>query len=246
MFTGWFQVQRKDEPEPTHFHTIREVLDAQCRYFLTMTSVSGFYINDEKFNDDSKENAGKLLLSDEVTVLPGEVLRVGQLVTRSTQSVGDGGVVKASFMKCRDLKNNVLALSVVCPGHFYSVPDAPSKATKRTDVYQIWSVLDLYKTFPITVQLIVGWIPKPQPSQHFTGLLSLTHKTRPDSIIFHSFSKEGLIFVELPLDADVKIKTAINQSDLEWTDPYKEALQACQRHVFEFVIWNEIAHTPIS
>lgn len=105
----------------------------------------------------------------------------------------------------------------------------------RNAVYQIWNILDRHK-FPVTIRLSFGWAPKLKSPEVFSGTLHVTDSYRPDSLLLYSFTEDGIILLELPIDAKMRIFRAQDRQEMAKTEAFRYALFNCKKKVFPFAI----------
>ncbi len=179
-----------------------------------------------------------LQILGESKIYPGEVIKVDKICSKKWKLV-DGtlrGLVKpeTQFLKCTDLKNNQICVSMAHPGLFNPVAQQGLEKEEKV-VYLINDIARLCK-LPVYVRLAFGWPPK-MPGMQFSGVLKLTELTKKETLVAYNFLDHNeTMITELPTDLNIRLQTVDNMEELEVSDVVRGALDRCVSSVYPYVV----------
>ena len=88
---------------------------------------------------------------------------------------------------------------------------------------------------PLNVNLVFGWTPWLPDATRFSGLLRLRGMDRPETLVTYNFVHNKNVFVELPINLEMKVRRATDCAQYELSPAYKAALAMCRKKAFPFV-----------
>ncbi len=185
----------------------------------------------------------------ESKIYPGEVVKVVDICSKKWKLV-DGtlrGLVKpeTQFLKCVDLKNNELCVSLAHPGIFNPVAQKGLDKDEKV-VFLINDIVKLFR-FPLYVRLAFGWPPK-MPGVEFSGVMRLVEVRKNETLVAYNFQDgRHAVIAEVPSDLNIRLQVLENASEVEESEAFKEAIDQCITSVYPYVVSikaMEIPYTP--
>jgi len=237
-YIGWFErippEDSEDMSDVAALQSIAEISASGCKYFLLRSVLAGF-----KVQEIATPDGEDIILLEECKFYPGELFQVVSVCTKiwkSRPSTRTKGVTQigTKYLKCLDMNRNVFCLPLAHPGMFSSIHKMYTEDDPNA-VHQIWHLLD-HDKIPRTVKLTFGWAPPMKDGEQFTGKLKITEVTRPDTLLCYNFTDEGIIMIELPINANIQVYRAQNCDELSNCDAFANAMSSCKRKVFQFAI----------
>ena len=177
-FAGWFEKIRGDDASIHNTYmactTIGKIARSNCRKFLVRTPIVG-----HRYSEDDQG----LVLLEEVNVYVGEILRCDGVGKRQWKTVGQSegsddspAAPETQFLKCIDPSKNKLCISLGHPGKFSPIYDLNAGDDNPSNcVYQLGDLLKEESSFPMSVRLAFGWMPKlPIIPRKFQDIMQFT------------------------------------------------------------------------
>ncbi|KAK2159836.1 hypothetical protein LSH36_145g05043 [Paralvinella palmiformis] len=229
-YPGWFEIM----PNQSCKKSIADIVPMNCKQFLVRTMVIG-HLSAGNNNDND------LQLGSEMKIYPGDILRMGQVVTKrwksssvtSTMSKKPKELV-TKFLECIDREEKHIYLPLGHPGEFYAIWDSNvGNATTKTDyVYYVYDLIQF--GFPLMVRLVFGWPPADFPQ--FSGLLRLIDVKKPDTIVTRNLKHGSCIIMELPADCEARIERLENLDFLSNNSSFNKLLAHASDHIYPYLI----------
>ena len=235
VFSGWFQIVDENTGSATEHgcDTLDDVIGTNLsKILLIREPASGF---------KEDPTTGSLLAH---MVNPGEILHISNVWTKEWKvAASKDAVPSTKLLKCFDLMHNVVHIPVAHPGKPFSLVGGIKDTSNPKLVYQIRNVIEFWKPGTI-IKLVFGWPPQGLPEFH--GYVRVSSINRPDCAIVYNFRNGKDVFLEIPLDVNIKVQMAENQQDFIKCDAYQDVLEICQKKIYPYVVNVKVSNIPYS
>ena len=184
---------------------------------------------------------GNIRLITEKKVYPGEELQITGVASRKWKVKADlnmSATPKTLLLKCKDQADREICFPLAHPGRFYAITGIHATGQDESNntacVYRMSDIVDSFQ-LPLNVSLVFGWTPWLPDATRFAGLLQLRGMDRPETLVTYNFVRNKNMFVELPINLDVKVRRATDCAQCELSPAYNAALAMCRKKAFPFV-----------
>ncbi|PVD23364.1 hypothetical protein C0Q70_16632 [Pomacea canaliculata] len=243
-YKGWFAVLglpdtvTREKVVP-HFRQVAQLALSKCQTFLIGGNqpIGAFYI------DTSNGGACKPLPR---TLYPGDVLKMGTLYAAETTVKVKSGPFRGKktvkkeekFLLCTDENDRDVYLPVEKRGVFY-VLTMEGQGMPKIPILRMPDIIARSR-FPCIVKLIYGRVP-PTPCS-FTGTLLLQDSYMETSVIACTMFNVKNIFVDVPIDTDLRFFLAENTREVVGSQAYRSAARLCHEKASTYMRNMKVAY----